>query len=348
MIRRLLIGLLGLLVVLGIASFVVWRWAEGRMEQGFADWQQAMAAQGWTVRAATTIRGGWPLAAQLALDDFSVTGGVIDLPGGGAYTAGRVTLRLDLLQPTVATLSGEGRQSIRVGPGEPLPFTADRLVLTVPLTQGIPPTNAGLDAKSVRFAAPADGLTIGLLQGQADWHRADAAAPHTVAIRLSAEAITLPPPPAAQAPLGPHIASATVEGTLAGVLPADAQSPAAAAAGWRDSGGAIVLHRMAIGWGPLGVTGSAKFALDAALQPDASATLRLVGMDETLSALAAAHAITPRAAQAAKAVAGLLTHTPEGGGAAGVEVPLTLHDGTVSMGMIPLATVGKLNWSDGL
>ncbi len=63
--RRLLIGLACLLAVLLGGSFVAWRWAEGRVEQGFAAWTQAMAADGWTVHAGAASRGGWPLARRL-------------------------------------------------------------------------------------------------------------------------------------------------------------------------------------------------------------------------------------------------------------------------------------------
>jgi hypothetical protein len=334
MTRRLLIGLACVLAALLVGSFVAWRWAEGRVAQGFAAWTQAMAADGWTVHAGAASRGGWPLAVDYSLDDFSMTGGANEIPGGAAYAAARLTLRLDLLHPSVASVRAEGSQSLRVGPTDALPFTADRFVLSVPLDQGMPPTSAALDAATLRFTAPAEGLTIGLLEGQADWHQA-------TTLRLSAEAVTLPP--GAKAPLGPHIASATVEGTLSGTLPANAPSPAAAATAWRDSGGKLALRHLAIGWGPLGVSGTASLILDAALQPEATATLRLIGMQETLAALAAAHVITDRAARAAKAVAGLLTNASEGG-MPGVVVPLTLHDRSVSLGMIPLATIGKLNW----
>jgi hypothetical protein len=314
------------------------------MAQGFATWAQSMAAQGWTVHIGPTSRGGWPLTADFSVDDFSMTGGAADIPGGAAYAAARLTLRLDLQNLSVATLLASGQQSLRVGLAPALPFTAEAFTLTVPLAEA--PTSAELNARQIRFAAPADGLTVGLLEGNADWSRADGASP-SMNVRMSAEAITLPPPPAPQAPLGPHIASATIEGSIAGTLPANAPNPAASATGWRDSGGAVALRRIALGWGPLGLSGSATFRLDAALQPDIAAKLRLIGIDQTLSALAAAHTITPRAAQAAKAVAGLVAFAPEAGGAPGVEVPLTLRDGTISLGMIPLATVGKLIWPDG-
>jgi hypothetical protein len=336
MTRRLPIILAAVVAVLAAGSFALWRWAETRMEQGFADWQATMAAQGWTVHAGATSRHGWPLAAELAVDDLAISGGLNVLPGGGAYAAQRVAIRFDLLEPSVVTVRGEGNQSVRLDAGPTLPFTADRLVVTVPVAQ---PTSAVLDAGGMRFGAPAEGLTIGLLQGQADWHATSA-----LALRLSAEAITLPPPPAPQAPLGAHIASATFEGEVTGTLPATPPSPAAAAAAWRDSGGAVTLRRIALGWGPLGVAGNATLKLDKDLQPDVTATLRLVGLDETLTVLANARAITPRAAQTAKAVVGLMAHAPEGGGTPGVEVPLTVHDRAVSIGMIPLATLGKLDW----
>jgi hypothetical protein len=342
MFRRLLIGLTGLLIFAALASFALWWWTERQLAQGFAAWQQMVATNGWTVQAGSSARGGWPFGADLSLEQVSLAAAPGTVPGGAAYTAAQVKLRLDPLHPTVLYVFGEGTQSLRLSASPVVPFTAEKLRLSIPLAPDTPAASATLDGSNLRFAAPADGLTVGLLQGEANF-----ALPRAINFRLSAEAITLPPPPAPQSPLGSHIASATAEGTLTGMLPPDAASPAAAAAAWRDSGGALTLHRIALGWGPLGVTGSASFKLDAALQPDVAANLRLVGIDESLTALSDAHAITPHAAQAAKAVAGLLAQAPAGGGTPGVEVPVTLRDGTVSLGMIPLATVRKLSWPAG-
>lgn len=339
--RRVSLGLLVLLLLLAVGSLVVWWWAEGLLAQGVADWRTQMRANGWTVTAGAATRGGWPLAVTYSLSDVAIAGDAGTVPGGAAYTAARITLRLDPRDLSVLTVGGEGEQSLRLGATATLPFTAERLRLSVPLARNQPTTSAALDAKGIAFGAQAAGLTIGLLEGNADWSA------KATDFRLSAEAITLPPPPAPQAALGPHIASATVEGSLSGTMPAAPASPEVALTGWRDSGGAATLRHIALGWGPLGVTGQAAFRLDAALQPDASARLRIVGIDDTLTALAAAKAVTPRAAQAAKAVIGLMAHAPEGGGAAGVDLPLTLRDGILSLGMIPLATVGKLDWSAG-
>ncbi len=325
---RLSIGLLALLALLGGASFMLWRWAEGELERGFANWRAQATTQGLAVAAGDISRGGWPFFAELSVADFSIS-------GAAGYTAQRIVLRLDPRTPALLHVLGEGTQLLRLGTAPPLPFAAERLALTIPLVQ---PTSAALEGKNLTFAAPYEGLTVGLLEGEADWSAAKG-----TDLRLSTEAITLPD--SMHAALGPHIASATAEGIFAGRVPADATTAVAAAKAWRDSGGAVDLSRIAMGWGPLGVSGSARLTLDAALQPEATANLRLIGMEETLAALAAGHAIARRAAQAAKAVVGLMAHAPDGGGVPGVEVPLTLHDGTLSLGMIPLATLPKLDWS---
>lgn len=324
--------------LVGGVSFALWRWAEHRMARGFSDWETQMVAAGWTVRRGRSSSGGWPFAAEFSVEGLIILGGEDIFPGGVEYHGTRATIRWDPLKPDVLTARAEGQQSLRVGFNAALPFTADRLEVTVSLLN---PTSAGLDAAKLAFSDPVAGLTIGLLQSQADWHD-----PKKLALRVSAEAIALPPQPASQFPLGPYIASATVEGDFAGVFPTNPDSPAAGAAAWRDSGGAVALRRIAVGWGPLGLSGSANLKLDKSLQPDVAADLRLVGLDETLSALAAVHTITPRAAQTAKAVVGLMAQAPQGGAAVGVTVPLTLHDGSVAVGAIPLASVGKLDWPD--
>lgn len=337
--RRWLIGSLGLLALAGLASFAAWWWAEDRMTHALAAFQARMAAEGWTVTVGATARAGWPLAAELVLDDLSLQANAAALPVPAGYRAGRVTVRLGLRQPGALLVLVEGAQTLRLGTAAPLVFTADTLTVTVPLSLRAPPTQAGLEGRNLRFAGAMQGLTIGLLEAQAE-----RSATRLSDLRVSAEAITLPASMAG--PLGPHIASVTAEGSFSGTIPEGAPTAAAAAAGWRDSGGAITLHRIALGWGSLGVSGRATVKLDAALQPDVAAVLRLVGLDETLSALGNAHVIAPAAAQTARIVLTLMSHPLKDGEAPGVELPLALHDGKLSLGVIPLATLGKLVWPD--
>lgn len=335
--RRLTFLLAALLLVLAAGSFVIWRWAAGQMRAQFDLWMQAQRAQGWRVTHAEPSFGGWPLAVAMTLPDLSLSGLDTELPQGVAWRGEQVTFRLGATTPRLLTVTLAGPQRLRLGANRPVGYRAARCVLSVPLPEAGPPRVLALDADGI---AADGGVGIGLLQGRFERREQ----PAGLDVRLTAEAIAFPPPPAPQPALGAHIASATLEGTLTGRLASDAPDPAAAATAWRESGGRVVARRLALGWGPLGVSGQAELGLDAALQPEGSAGLHLVGYAETLQALAAAQVIAPRAAQAATAVLGLLATTPDGGGAPMVDVPLTLRDRAVQMGRIPLLRLPELVW----
>ena len=120
----------------------------------------------------------------------------------------------------------------------------------------------------------------------------------------------------------------------------------ARATGWRDGGGTFEVQHAALQWGPLDLTGSATLALDDHLQPMGAATAKVRGYVATLDALAGARLIPPQAAMAAKAVLGLMAHTPQDGGPPEVEVPLTLQNRQLSVGRIPLAHLPEFSWPD--
>jgi hypothetical protein len=336
--RRLLIVLLAVPVVAAGASLLAWHWAVGQMETRIAVWEAEQRAQGWTVSHGPPERGGWPLAAEVTLPGLSLDGGAGDVPGGITWSAERVTLRVAVARSRLATVSMAGVQHLRLGPAAPVSYTAERCTVAVALDASAPPSMFDLDAGGIKVAG---GPSIGLLQGQFDVRDPAAAKFH-----LTSEAIGFPPPPAPQPPLGGGIASVSLDGVWQGGWP-QATDPAASAAAWQAAGGAVTVQRLALGWGPLGVSGSGTVSLDSALQPVGTAKLRIVGYEATLSALAAGHVLAARAAQAAQAVLGLIATTPEGGGAPVVEVPLTLHGGALTMGRIPLARVPLLAWPSG-
>ncbi len=332
--RRLIILTAAVLVVLLAGSFLAWRWAVGEMQAQLVQWESAQQAHGWTIRHAPPESGGWPLAATLALPEFAAIGPA--LPGGVAWRAGRVTLRVSLLQPALAVASVSGAQQVQMAGQKPLGFIADRFEVSVPISAK--PEAAGLDARGVHIDG---GATIGLLEGQIT-QQAEAGA---VRLRMTAEAIDFPPPPAAQPPLGGHIASASGEAEITGPQPQPGMTPAQSAAAWQQAGGEIKLTRMAAGWGPLGLSGTGALSLDPQLQPALTAKLHLVGYEAALQAMAAAHVITPNAARAAAAVLSLLATVPDGGGPPAVDAPVTVAGRTLSMGRIPLLKLPEMDWS---
>jgi Uncharacterized protein conserved in bacteria (DUF2125) len=329
--RKLTILLPCLVLVMLVAGHTVaWFAASRYLESGFNDWAAHRRAAGWQVEAGTPMRGGWPLAATLTVPDLALSAGAPNALGRVSLHAERVVLSLAATSPDRLGIDLNGAQSVQVAPGPDVPFTADRLHVEVPLGRSTAAPAAGLEVRTLRAA----GLTIGLLTGQV-------ATPASPTLSLSAEAIDLPPDiPWA---FGPHISSFAVDAAVRGGLPPPGALPAMAEA-WRDAGGALDITHLALGWGPLGVAATAHLGFDAALQPVGTTDLRVIGYDKALTALAKQRMITKDAATAATAVLTLLSRPPTNGGAPEVDVPLTLHDRTLSMGQTPLLRVPELVW----
>jgi hypothetical protein len=144
-------------------------------------------------------------------------------------------------------------------------------------------------------------------------------------------------------PLGNRLSSFSIEGTVDGPVPL-ARGLVPRATAWRDGGGALEVKHLALGWGPLGLSGAATVALDARLQPMGTGSVHMVGYAASLDVLANAHVLTASAVVAAKAVLSLLASVPEDGGPAEVEVPLTLQDRTLSMRQVPLVKMPEVIW----
>jgi hypothetical protein len=341
--RRILIGVLGLLVMLAAAHTGLWWFATTRLMDAFANWQAQCRAAGWTVSAGQPARAGWPLAAAIDLPDIQLSGGESDLPGGLSWRAARAEVSLALLQPRLLSVRLAGEQRLRLSELPPFAFTATEFELTAPLAS-TPVASAGLAASGLRVSLPTGPLDVATLAAEGTLRPDAGKAEDAMTLTGSAEAIGVPPAPDGRPwPLGPRLASVSFDAALSGPLPS-APDLTTRATAWRDDGGRLVVHRLALGWGPLGLSGSATMALDEHMQPTTAATVRLVGYDATLDALASAGAITQHAALAAKAVLALLARRPDGGGAPTVELPLTLEDGTLSAGRFPLLRLPRFVW----
>jgi hypothetical protein len=332
------------------AHALVWRWAVGTVTQQYGLWVQQVRSQGLVVTAGTPERTGWPFAAQIRLPDVSLVATARDQAASVSWTSEHILLGVALLHPRTLVIHFEGIEHVRLGQGPEVSFMADRLQATVPLEPGAPAREVDISGANVRADMPvggtggAGGMTIALLSLHGASKPAATQGEPALSFAGSAQDIGLPPQAAGKAwPLGPRIASISIEGALNGPLPQVAD-PVAKATGWRDGGGTLQISRFAIGWGPLGLNGSATLALDEHMQPMGTATAHIIGESEVLDAMAASGVITQRAALATKAFLGLMTKEPEGGGPPQVDVPLTLQDRKLAMGRIPIAVLPELVW----
>jgi hypothetical protein len=220
------------------------------------------------------------------------------------------------------------------------------MAMRLPLAPDVLPREAQLTALGLRVGT-SEGevalarLTIGL-SASSTATEAEAA----MQLALEAEGVVLAPgmASAADARFGRDIAALSIDLALTGPIP-PAGLPRSRAEAWRDSGGTFELRSGGLRWGPVTASAAATLALDEDLQPMGAGTLRVAGAADALGALAEAGLIGRRAANTARAMLPLLARQPAGGGAADVEVPLTIEARTLAVARIPVLRVQPLEWT---
>lgn len=343
--RGLWMLLTALLLAVAIGDTIVWHIAVQRMRVGLADWIAATRASGWAVSATAPEAGGWPLAATLTLRDVVLRGGESDIPNGLAWRAEQVVLRIAPRRPDVLEIDGEGAQHLRLADAPDIPYTSAGLQLLVPLQADPSAQTLDLHGYSLQATIPAGGATdtVTLDRLDADAVLNPAAPKGQAAVSLSATAGGIGLPPRLKWPLGPRIASISLDAALNGPVSGVAGVTARATA-WRDGGGAVEVRRFEALWGVLGLAATARLALDPELQPMGTGTARVTGYAAALDDLARGGVITRSAATTAKALLFLLAAAPDDGGPSEVEVPLSLQHHVLSMRQVPLVRLPELDW----
>ncbi len=320
-----------ILLVLVVLDGAAWLWATARLRAGYEAWATAMRSAGWTVGGGTPQRAGWPVAAELVIAQPVLADGGALVPGGMAWSGEWVRLHLSPLAPRILDVLPEGVQRVRLATLPEASVTAEALAVHVPLSgEGA----AELRGRAVRIAVAGVSAEAAALQAEA----------LPAGVQVEADAVALPQ--GYKWPLG-----ATVEAMGAEVVVAGAPGPAPPgtvvaeqAARWRDAGGRVDVPHFALRWGPLSAAGSGSGGLDAGLQPRAKADLRLRGWQAALDRLVQGGAIPSGAALAARAALGLFARASQGGAPGEVTVPVTVADGTLHAGGIPLLRVRPIVW----
>ena len=329
--RWLWLLLLAVPLLIVAADTVYWRIVEQNLASGFANWRAMQRSAGWQVEAGEPTAGGWPVAATLNIPTVAITG-----DGGLRWTMDRLQLQVKLWRPATLIASAHGTQRLRIGEAPEIRYTAKRMALTMPL-RAQTPQHVELSVADLRAGA----ASLGSLHLNLDFDPTAGSGKPVADVSARAEAIT--PAGELAKPLGPRIASLTVEAALNGPLP-PARDLKEQATAWHDAGGSLVIRHLAMHWGPLDLTASGSLALDNRLQPTGSVSAKAIGYAETLDAFAAHGEVTRSAATAAKAVLSLLASYPADGGAPSVDVPLSLKDSTLSMRQVPLVRLPTVEW----
>ena len=325
-------------LVLLLADAAIWLAAERAMTSGIAGWVADLRTNGISVSTGPATWGGFPLAATRRFA-LSLRAGATTVQSGqvivGLSPARPDRVRVQLPMPVLLASP--------MLPGLTLASPDWRLDLLLD-GSGIATTDAR--ELSLEYPGPGAGprvATIALVHLQTQPSR------RSLELTGSAQSIALPTPlPSEIWPLGRRLASVAFDAVLSGrppflpILASSADAPSLAA--WRDSGGAVDIRRLALGYGPLGLSGSGRAELDSRLQPIGTAELTLLGYAETLDTLVAAHLLDAHAAQAAGAVLSLLAGPPAGGGSPQVTLAVRLRGGVLSAAGFPLLRVPDVTW----
>lgn len=324
---------------------LAWHWLTGEIEVAFRSWADSRREAGWQVRHEAPRRGGWPLAATVMVPRLEIEGATATVPGGFAWSAPELVLRLSL--PRLDRLVAEPRGALRLRIGEAeYPFAADRIEIATPFEPGASVRRADGLAERLRIGTPQGPLELqGVAMRMSLWSSATEGEP-ALALAVSAHGLELPREWGGQAPiaaLGRRIETIGFEGTISGPI-AFASDMSVRAEAWREGGGTVEIGALAVTWGPVQGTVRMTLTLDDALQPMGAGQLRMTGASEAVEALRGAGAIAPRTARAARAAVALLARRPDPQSPPQIELPVTLDDRHLSVGAIPLLRFHVVEW----
>lgn len=339
--RRAVLGVLVAVALTAAAGHaLLWRWACGRLEEGFAGWAASRRAEGWRVEHTALSRGGWPLAATLAVPEFRLEGGAEILPGGMDWRPEALVLRVSPARLDRLVVEMPGRHRLRLG-GAALSFSAEGLDVALPVEASDVPREAAAAAQRLRFDTPGGATEIRAAALVFD-ARAGGDKPAT-ALRVSAADATLPPGSPGADRLGRAVERIGVDLLLTGSVP-PGRDPVRRAAAWRDSGGVLEVRALDARWGEAAATASGTLTLDGALQPAGAGTLRLAGGEALLDAAGNAGLLPPLHAAAARVALRALSRPPPDGGPARAELPMALRNRSLSLGGVPVARLPAWDW----
>jgi hypothetical protein len=333
------LAVLPLLVILLAAGWTgLWYVLAGRVAAQVLAWEQQQRALGWIITQGPPRRSGWPLAAGVTLPGIRVSGGAQWLRGGLVWQADALKLAVDIRHLSDLYWGVTGRQTLTFGQGPAIPFQATRFAGQLVLAPSGRPGlfqlhEAGLVAALRAADGSAQRLSIATMDAAA---AADGTADATAdALVVAARMTGLDLPPHSLPGLGPSLPSLAFDLALSGPVPEQSATPdpTAVTKAWRDAGGSLALRKLHLAAGPLTVDGQGRFQLDAFLRPEGMVALRLAGLDAMLAGLADDGTLTRPEATAIRAMLGLMMRP---GGSDVLEAPVSLREGVVGLGAIPL------------
>ena len=330
--------ILALLILLALAAGWTgfWLWSAGQLESAVARFVEQQRARGLTIDYQGPEIGGFPVGLSAGFEAPQVAG-----PEGWRWAGPAVSGRADVWSPFTIESDFPGLHRIALrpepqGPEAEIEAEAEEAAARVTLRRDgrVDQAAIALDKLVVRSALVGPSAAERLVGLYGPSRPGETAAGPELDLAVEGAGLVLPEK--IETPLGRQIQSAILEATLVGEIPPG--EPKQALARWRESGGKLEVRRLSTLWGPLQLDAQGTASLDAQFRPIGAFQTRIRGLSETLDALGRAGLIESRALFAVKLALAALGGDGEGG----LKVPITLQDGRVYLGPVPIARLSPV------
>ncbi len=339
--RRAPIAAFAVSALLAVAWTVYWHALAARSEDRIASWAAPSPGKAWRASYGETEVSGFPFSLELSIADPSVTwrSGADEVAWRGPWLVARVA------PWTLSSFSIDlpGEQTVTVGDGAAPRRIALRMAagrVAVDTLDGKARSLSGAFEQVAATYAPdlppvtADRLDVGVASVDGD---------AAYEVRLAVRGLGLAD--RAAAPF--DTVASGVETTLlwTGRLP-EGGSASRRLDAWRAAGGTVEVVALSVDWPPLEVEATGALALDGRLRPIGAFRVDVVGYRDLLAALADAGGLERGHARLAGAALDLMA-TRQADGRMRLAVDVSIQDGMLRVGPIPVLPVGPVLPPDG-
>ncbi|MEO3428248.1 DUF2125 domain-containing protein [Pelagibius sp. CAU 1746] len=342
------------LLLLAGALSGYWLWARQALDGGIAKWRAEQAARGYDIAYQGPEFAGFPFALSVTFREPRVV-----TPQGltwqGPPVSGEAKLwapfTIDLRYPGLHRLSlpAELARELTGEPdGTPEPkqvdVAAEEASGRVVLRRDGKVESAAVDLGVLQVSGAAiETITLQRLSARLGPLREGARQAGGEAldeVDLVGEALFVELPPGRGGLLGDAVARLSFDSTLIGGIPPG--KPEEALPAWRDGGGRWRFHHLVALWGPLDLRAEGRLGLDEALRPAGLFEAELKGANKIIRRLIDSGKIKPEAALAAQIAVAAMGQTDGETGETVLAAPISLRQGLLYLGPIPLFPVAPV------
>ncbi len=336
--RRNLLLVLVAAAVLFAALSIFWMHAAEQLSTGIDDWRRAQQEKGYAVEYQGPEITGYPdrLRVQILAPH-------IDSPRNWDWTGPALTGAASLFDPFTIDIDFPGAHRFQAAHADRVlrgAVTAAAARARIELKPGGAVKRAQVDLANIEITAEKLlPLRLDAFSGSIAPVPAGGAG-NLPGLDLTTTANGIALPQGKGHPFGDRVEKLSIETTLLGNLPAG--EPRKSLPAWRDSGGHLLIRNAHLVWGQLELRADGELRLDAQLRPAGQLTALVSGAGNTVDTLVELGVLKPEAGLGVRLALMALGKRRQIAGRSVIELPVTLRDGRLFLGPVPLLRLPPL------